>query len=110
MTSPCSVSFRRPSTDPGAWPRIARLVGPPPRHRGELALGPVEHPGRREEARLLVRIRVAEHHLLPIASGGECRAVGVIVEERGEDRACGAERRARLEQRHDIEDGYSSGR
>ena len=31
MTSPCSVSFRRPSSDPGGWPRIARFMGPPPR-------------------------------------------------------------------------------
>ena len=27
MTSPCSVSLSRPSTEPGAWPRIARFVG-----------------------------------------------------------------------------------
>ena len=30
-TSPCSVNLSRPSTDPGAWARIARLAGPPPR-------------------------------------------------------------------------------
>ena len=83
-----------------------QLDAPRPGHRGELALRPVEHPRRREESRLLVRIGVAEHHLLSIAPRGQRRAVGRIVEERCEDRTCGIKRRARLEQRHDIEDGH----
>ena len=129
MTSPCSVSLRRPSTEPGAWPRIARLVGPPPRpiapprpwnsvsstprgagHRRERALGPVEHPGGGQEPGLLVRVGVAEHHLLAIAPRREVPPVGRVVEERVEDRAGGVERRARLEQRHDVEDGHGGRR
>ncbi len=31
MTSPCSVTLNRPSTDPGAWASTARQAGPPPR-------------------------------------------------------------------------------
>src|SRR6202142_1314999 len=31
MTSPCSVTLKRPSTDPGAWLSTARFAGPPPR-------------------------------------------------------------------------------
>ena len=31
MTSPCSVSLNRPSTEPGGWASRARLAGPPPR-------------------------------------------------------------------------------
>ena len=42
------------------------------------ALGPVEHPGRREEPRLLVRVGVAEHHLLAVAAAREVRAIARV--------------------------------
>ena len=124
MTSPCSVSLSRPSTEPGAWPRIARLVGPPPRpmapprpwnsvsstprrrgDRDERRLGPVEHPGGREEARFLVRVGVAEHHLLAVAAASQVRRgrPGRRAARRGSRRRR-CERLARLEQRHDVED------
>ncbi len=123
MTSPCSVSLRRPSTAPGAPPRMARLVGPaaapdgaaptvedgqlhavPPRRLDQLDLGLVEHPGRGQEAALLVRVRVAEHDLLAIASAGQVGAIGRVAEQRLEDRAGRVERVGRLEQGHDVED------
>ena len=31
ITSPCSVTLSRPSTEPGAWASTARPAGPPPR-------------------------------------------------------------------------------
>ena len=31
ITSPCSVTLNRPSTEPGAWASTARPAGPPPR-------------------------------------------------------------------------------
>ena len=124
MTSPCSVSLSRASTEPGAWPRIARFVGPPPRpsapprpwkrvsvdaaRRGRLdqrRLRLMEQPGGRQEARFLVRVRVAEHHLLAIAARREAGPVRRVVEQRAEDRAGGLERLARLEQRDEVEDG-----
>ena len=67
-------------------------------------LGLVEHPGRGEEARLLVRVRVAEHHLLAVAAGRQVGAVARVGEQRLEDVAGGGEGLARLEQRHDVED------
>src|SRR5258708_37684360 len=30
-TSPCSVTLKWPAIEPGAWARIARFAGPPPR-------------------------------------------------------------------------------
>ena len=122
MTSPCSVSFSRPSTEPGAWPRIARFVGPPPRpsapprpwnsvsstpsagRRDERRLRLVERPGRGDESRLLVRIRVAEHHLLAVAARRDPRPVGRIVEERPEDRAGGGQGVGRFEEGDHVED------
>ena len=47
----------------------------------------VEHPGGREEARFLVRVGVAEHHLLAVAARGQAVAVRRVVEQRAEDRA-----------------------
>ena len=64
--------------------------------RDQRRLGLVEHPGRGQEARFLVRIGVAEHHLLAIAAGREPGAVGRIVEQRTEDRARPVERLARF--------------
>ena len=87
MTSPCSVNLRCPSTEPGAWARIARFAGPPPRPiapprpwnsvsahavppRGvhQRLLRPVQQPVRGQEPALLGRVRVAEHHLLGVAA------------------------------------------
>ena len=69
----------------------------------ERLLGPMEHPGRRQEARFLVRVRVAEHHLLAIAARGEVGAVGRVAEHRLEDRTGRVQGLGRLEQRHDVE-------
>ncbi len=77
--------------------------------RDQRRLGLVEHPGRRQEARLLVRIRVAEHHLLAIAAGRQLGAIGRIVEQRVEDRARSVERLARFEERDDVELGNGRG-
>src|SRR5205814_1813116 len=53
----------------------------------ERGRGIVEQGVRRGEARLLVRVRVAEHHLLEVASGAEVSAVLGVVEERIEEGA-----------------------
>ena len=122
MTSPCSVSLSRPSTDPGAPPTIARLAGPPPRPIApprpwnsvsstpcapgcldQRGLRLVQHPGRGEEPGLLVRVRVAEHHLLPVATRLDVAAVHRVAEERVEDVAGGGQGVGRLEQRDDID-------
>ena len=65
----------------------------------------VEQPGGRQEARFLVRVRVAEHHLLAIAARREAGAVRRVVEQRAEDRAGRLERLARFEERDEVEDG-----
>ena len=122
MTSPCSVSFSRPETEPGACPRIARFVGPPPRPMApprpwnsvssmpdsvatvdELGLRLVEQPRRREEPGLLVRVRVAEHDLLPIAAARQVRAIRGIRQELAQDPAGVAQGIERLEQGHDVD-------
>ena len=63
MTSPCSVSFSRASTEPGAWPRIARLVGTPARAQEGLLLAAAtradcawREPGRLSSTRAAVRM------------------------------------------------------
>ncbi len=130
IVSPCSVSFSRPGGWPGAWPRIAAWVGPPPRpalpprpwkivssipaSRGDLGeslLGPVDRPLRGEVAAVLARVGVADHHLEPVAALGDTRRRTV--------RRRGAPSRSspapfevgdRLEQRHDRDRLCRSGR
>ena len=93
-TSPCSVIFMRPATVPGGCAWIARLAGPPPRPEraaaaveedprdvvapellGERDLGAVGRPARRDVARVLVGVRVADHHLLLVADRAQRGAV-----------------------------------
>ena len=76
------------------WARIAWLAGPPPRPTApprpwknwivipcaaagldQLALGPVQGPGRLEEAALLVAVGVADHDFLDVAPQLEVAAV-----------------------------------
>ena len=66
-------------------------------------LRPVQTPGRGQEARLLVRIRVAEHDLLAITPGRDAGPVARVVEQLPEDGPGRVERRTRLEERHEIE-------
>ena len=92
-TSPCSVTLKRSSTVPGGWARIARAVGPPPLPsapprpwkivrarsrvacpRSDRALRGIEPKRRREHARFLRRVGVAEHHLEPPSVGAKPRA------------------------------------
>ena len=122
MTSPCSVSFSRPSSAPGREPEDRPARGPtaaadpaapaveqrqldavPPGGLRERGLGPVDEPVRGEIAGLLVRVGVAEHDLLPVAAATDVVAVGGVGEDRVEDAARGRERRRVLEERHDVE-------
>ena len=73
--------------------------------RDQRRLRLVEQPGGRQEARFLVRVRVAEHHLLAIAARGEAGSVRRVVEQRAEDRPGSLERLARFEQGDEVEDG-----
>ncbi len=75
----------------------------PARGDGQVALRPVEHPARGQEPRFLVRVGVAQHHLLAVAAGLEVVAVARLDEECLEDRPRGRERIRRLEERHDVE-------
>src|SRR5213083_1473773 len=119
MTSPCSVSFSRPPTDPPASARIARLAGPPPRpiapprpwnsvsSTPRSRATPVSAAWARcssQLARLLVRIGVAEHDLLAVTAGPEMATVGRVGQDRAEDLGRRLERRRVLEQRDDVED------
>ena len=95
MTSPCSVSLSRPSTEPGraAEDRSVRRPAAAPDgaaatvEQRQLDVVRARRPRRArawarwsiqcggEEPRLLVRVGVAEHHLLAIAPRREVRAV-----------------------------------
>src|SRR6476646_3753915 len=96
MTSPCSVSLRRASTEPGACPRIARFVGPPPR--------PSAPPRPWNRVRSTPRSRAALARLAWAWWSRQARAMVRVVEQRTEDRAGVGERVARFEQRDQIED------
>ena len=95
ITSPCSVSLTPPSRLAGGSARIASWVGPPPRPTvpprpwkktartpwrwatsSTPALGPVDLPLRGGDARLLVGVAVAEHHLLHVAPQRDDPPVG----------------------------------
>ena len=69
-----------------------QLDAPGAGRRGQDVLGSMERPRGGDEPRFLVRIGVAEHHLLAIAARRQVRAIGGVVEEGLEDRACGVER------------------
>ena len=74
-------------------------------------LRPVEHPGRRQEPRLLVRVGVAEHHLLAIAAAREVGAIrtGRRASPRGSGRRHRAPRSI-SKSGHDVEDrGHALG-
>ncbi len=97
---------RRPATspDPPSPPVEQRQLDTVPLGgRHERGLGDVQEPVRGEVAGLLVRVRVAEHHLLPIPAPPEMRAVGRVGQDRVEDTARGLERRRVLEQRNHID-------
>ena len=98
---------------PGGWPRMARLVGPPPRPMApprpwkrnsstpaatqtsaRRALGLVQLPVGGDEAAVLVAVRIAEHDLLALAPGGKLLGVdGQGVEIGHQVAHCGAGRR-----------------
>src|SRR3984885_14430172 len=64
ITSPCSVTLNRPSTEPGAWAREQgqpyRVVGGPP---DELLLHVEQAQAGADRAEFLGRVGVAEHDL-----------------------------------------------
>ena len=93
MTSPCSVTLNRPSTEPGAWASTARPAGPPPRPSApprpwkrvsrtsrraaqavSCGLRVVERQRRGDRAEFLGRVGVAEHDLQPPAARPRSRA------------------------------------
>ncbi len=73
--------------------------------RDEVPLGPVERPVRREVAAVLVAVRVAQHHLLPVAASGDEPPPRGQRERLAHDPAGALEVVDRLEQRHDVERG-----
>ena len=110
IVSPCSVTFSRPGGSPCGCARIAAYVGPPPRPAlpprpwktvssdaapprdvGERDERAADLPLRREVARVLRRVRVADHHL----------AAADRVEQLLVDARRGAQRVDRLEERHE---------
>ena len=124
MTSPCSVTLISPSSVPHGWARIASCVGPPPRpigaaaaveepqphavaHRDvtQLALGPVDLPLGGRDARLLVRVGVAEHHLLHVPAQRDEAAVRRVDEQVVEDPAGLPQLAHGLEQRDEADAG-----
>ena len=119
-TSPCSVIFMRPPTVPGgcAWiaavgrpaaaaERAAAAVEEHPRDAvalellGERDLRAVGRPARRDVARVLVGVRVADHHLLLVADRAQRGAVDRQLEQRAQGLGRRLERVLGLEQRHD---------
>ena len=120
--SPCSVIRSCPSTEPGGWARIASYAGPPPRPTvpprpwnrrrrtpcgpgdvDEAGLGLRQRPVGGHVATVLVRVRVADHHLLATAAAGDEGGVPRVVEQRGEDLVAAVEVGDRLEQGHDVD-------
>ena len=63
----------------------------------------MDQPVRRQVAGLLVRVGVAEHHLLPVTAAPDVRSIDVIAKDRVEQRSRLRERRGVLEQRDDVE-------
>ena len=120
MTSPCSVNLIRPLTVPAGWATIASCVGPPARHchrgRGtseahavlagdvdEVALGVVQPPPGDGDAAELRRVRVAEHHLLPVTPQPHQLTVGRAGEQAVEEVTGDGQRRRGLEQRREAD-------
>ena len=118
MTSPCSVIRIRPRSEPRGWARIARCVRPPPRDGepprpwkssssspasarlgGEPLLRGVQRPLAGDEARVLARVRVAEHDQLAVAERAQRVAVDGRVVEHAHRLGRVAQVGERLEQR-----------
>ena len=78
-----------------------------PSHLRQAGLGSIEHPHRGQEARLLVRIGVAEHHFLAIAARRQVAPIAWIGQQSLKQLAAAGEGVARLEQRHHVELGRS---
>ncbi len=96
---------RAPAAADGAAAAVEerQLDAPVARDLDQRLLGAMQHPGRGQEPRFLVRVGIAEHHLLAVATRHEMPAIVGIGEEGVEDRACGGQRIGRLEQRDDID-------
>ena len=76
-------------------------------YRGQAGLRAVEHPYGSQKARLLVRIRVAEHHFLAVAAGLQVAPVVRIGEQRLEDLAAALECVRRFEEWYDVQIGLA---
>ena len=70
----------------------------------ELLLRPVEEPVRGQVAGFLVRVRVAEHDLLPIPTGAEVGPILRLSQEVGHDHPRAGQRIGGLEERHNVEE------
>ena len=69
----------------------------------QLALRPKEHPVGHEIAAVFVRVTVADHHLLPVASFSQMAPISVDLEELRHDHRRGAKVCHRLKQGRDID-------
>ena len=63
----------------------------------------IQRPVGRQVAAVLVAVRVAEHHFLPVAAAGDHRSVGRHRESRTHDVAAARKVVDRLEQRNDVD-------
>ena len=94
-----------PAADRAAAPVEERQLDlPGPGHRDQAGWRLVEHPGRRQEAGLLVRVRVAEHHLLAVTAGSQVGPIARVASRTASSNGPAAGQRVRrLEQRHDVD-------
>ena len=102
----------RPAAAPdGATPTMEQRErdAVPPGDAHQRLLRPVEEPVRGQEPALLGRIRVAQHHLLGVATRPKMVAVGGVGEQRVQQSGRPGQRLSGLQERHDVEDGHRGG-
>src|SRR5258706_6886780 len=73
------------------------------KERRKRLLRAIQRPACSEQSRVLCRIRITEHHFLPVAAGGELSPVRRIVEQRAHHLWTGIQVPQRLEQWNDVE-------
>ena len=94
----------RPTVPPLPW-KSRRRAPAAGRRSTSLDLCLVERPVRGQVAAVLVRVRVADHHLLPVTAGGDHRAVDRQGQQRGQRGVGLVQVVDRLEERDDVERG-----
>ena len=121
MTSPCSVTLISPSSVPYGCARIAvrraaatsdraaasveqaEANAVPAADVAQAPLRLVDLPLRRRDTGLLVRVAVAQHHLLDVAPGSDDASVRHVRQECVDDVVCGPQLLRGLQQRHETD-------